>query len=91
MIAGRILHFNVTKHPTSLWITQQLREAFPYDTNSKYLIHDRDAKFGLQVGEAVEALALQPVELLSAVPGKTALRNDGSKAAARIYWIMSSL
>src|SRR5258708_13396307 len=23
----RILHFNVTKHPTSLWIVQQLREA----------------------------------------------------------------
>ena len=26
----RILHFNVTKHPTSLWIVQQLREAFPF-------------------------------------------------------------
>lgn len=29
----RILHFNVTRHPTGLWITQQLREAFPYDSN----------------------------------------------------------
>src|SRR3982074_3525657 len=25
----RILHFNITKHPTSSWIIQQLREAFP--------------------------------------------------------------
>ena len=25
----RILHFNVTEHPTGLWIVQQLREAFP--------------------------------------------------------------
>jgi hypothetical protein len=25
----RILHFNVTRHPTSTWIVQQLREAFP--------------------------------------------------------------
>jgi putative transposase len=25
----RILHFNVTRHPTSTWIAQQLREAFP--------------------------------------------------------------
>jgi hypothetical protein len=25
----RILHCNVTSHPTSLWIVQQLREAFP--------------------------------------------------------------
>src|SRR5437667_8674270 len=24
----RILHFNITKHPTSSWIVQQLREAF---------------------------------------------------------------
>ena len=57
----RILHFNITKHPTSSWITQQLREAFPYDTNSKYLIYDRDAKFGELVSAAVAALALQPV------------------------------
>src|SRR5258708_23760498 len=27
----RILHFNVTKHPTSPWVVQQLREAFPFD------------------------------------------------------------
>ena len=52
----RILHINVTRHPTGFWITQQLREAFPYDTNYKYLLHDRDAKFGNQVGEAVAAL-----------------------------------
>jgi hypothetical protein len=25
----RILHFNVTRHPTSGWVSQQLREAFP--------------------------------------------------------------
>ena len=27
----RILHVNVTKHPTSGWIIQQLREAFPFE------------------------------------------------------------
>lgn len=26
----RMLHLNVTRHPTSRWIVQQLREAFPY-------------------------------------------------------------
>jgi hypothetical protein len=25
----KILHFNVTEHPTSAWIVPQLREAFP--------------------------------------------------------------
>lgn len=41
----KILHFSVTRHPTSAWVTQQLREAFPYDTQAQYLIFDRDTKF----------------------------------------------
>lgn len=57
----RILHINATRHPTALWVTQQLREAFPYDTSCKYLVYDRDAKFGEQVNEAITSLALQPV------------------------------
>src|SRR5580698_8222034 len=28
----RILHWNVTRHPSSAWVMQQLRQAFPYDT-----------------------------------------------------------
>lgn len=32
----RILHFNVAKHPTSLWIVQRLREAFPFDSAPKF-------------------------------------------------------
>ena len=31
----RILHVNVTKHPTSGWIIQQLREAFPFEAVSQ--------------------------------------------------------
>ena len=31
----RILHVNVTKHPTSGWIIQQLREAFPFEASHK--------------------------------------------------------
>ncbi len=34
----RILHFNVTRHPTSHWIMQQLREAFPYESARRYLL-----------------------------------------------------
>ena len=40
-----IKHFAVTKHPTSLWITQQLREATPFGTQPEYLIHDNDSIF----------------------------------------------
>jgi putative transposase len=44
----RILHFNVTKHPTSSWIIQQLREAFPFGAVPRFLIHDRDANYGTE-------------------------------------------
>jgi transposase InsO family protein len=57
----RILHFNVTRHPNSLWIVQQLREAFPYQSAPRFLIFDRDAKYGLEVPIAVRSMAMRPV------------------------------
>src|SRR5262250_1738003 len=36
-----IRHVNVTRHPTSSWIVQQLREAFPYQSAPRFLIFDR--------------------------------------------------
>jgi putative transposase len=41
----RILHFNVTTHPTAAWVLQQLREVFFDDPCIRYLVHDRDSKF----------------------------------------------
>jgi hypothetical protein len=45
----RILHFNVTTHPTAEWTGRQLREAFPFDQLPRYLLRDRDAIFGMSV------------------------------------------
>ena len=56
----RILHFNVTRYPTSFWVVQQLREAFPYDRSIEYLIFDRDSKFGDEVLAAVKATGSTP-------------------------------
>jgi putative transposase len=57
----QILHFNVTKHPTSLWIVQQLREAFPFESAPRFLIFDRDGKYGVEVSAAVRSLKIRPV------------------------------
>src|SRR5258708_23446578 len=56
----RVLHVNVTKHPTSGWIIQQLREAFPFGSAPRFLILDRDAKYGLDVPAAVRSLKDKP-------------------------------
>jgi putative transposase len=42
----RILHVNVTAHPTAEWTAQQLRNAFPWDSAPRYLLRDRDRIFG---------------------------------------------
>src|SRR6516164_490353 len=57
----RILHFNVTKHPASQWIVQQLGEAFPFDSAPRFLIFDRDSKYGAEVPDAVRSMTITPL------------------------------
>ena len=42
----RIVHVAVTTSPTDEWTAQQLREATPWGECPKYLLHDRDSKYG---------------------------------------------
>ena len=42
----RVLHFNVTEHPTAAWTTQQIVDAFPDDSAPSYLLRDRDSVYG---------------------------------------------
>jgi putative transposase len=42
----RVLHFNVTAHPTAAWTAQQIVHTFPDDTAPAYLLRDRDAIYG---------------------------------------------
>jgi putative transposase len=51
----RLLHFNVTDHPTSEWTLQQLREALPGDQDYKFLLHDRHSTFSPSLDETVES------------------------------------
>jgi len=56
----RILHFNVTRHPSSVWVIQQLREAFPYDSAPRYLVFDRAANFNEEVIDTVKSFGIEP-------------------------------
>ena len=44
----RIVHFNVTEHPTAQWAAQQVSEAFPWATAPRYLI--RGSRPGVRAG-----------------------------------------
>jgi putative transposase len=56
----KIIHFNVTEHPTSFWIVQQLREAFPEPCPYRYAVLDRDAKFGTDVIDFLVSSGIKP-------------------------------
>jgi putative transposase len=64
----RILHFNVTEHPTSAWIVQQLRDAFPESCPYRYAILDRDSKFGQEVTDFLTCSAMKPKRISPASP-----------------------
>jgi transposase InsO family protein len=54
----KILHFNVTRHPTAEWVVQQLRDAFSEAASYRYVILDRDAKFDANVVSFLQGAGL---------------------------------
>ena len=68
----KIVHFNVTDHPTDPWIEQQLREAFPGSCPYHYAILDRDGKFGGDVTDLVTASGMKPKRISPASPWQKA-------------------
>src|SRR5215467_3236675 len=55
----RLLHVNVTAHPTAEWTLQQLREAIPSDHAYRFLIHDRDSIFSQDLDQHIRNLGLK--------------------------------
>ncbi|MFQ5830839.1 MAG: integrase core domain-containing protein, partial [Candidatus Methylomirabilia bacterium] len=57
----RVVHFNVREYPTAAWTAQQVVAAFPWESAPRYLLHDRDAIYGLQFRQRVERLGITEV------------------------------
>jgi transposase InsO family protein len=55
----RLVHFNVTAHPTAGWTLQQLREAVGFEERYQYLLHDRDSIFAKHLDESVNRLGIE--------------------------------
>jgi transposase InsO family protein len=58
----RILHCNVTRNPQALWVALQLHETWELaEPPQRFVIFDRDSKFGVDVVATVRALGGQPI------------------------------
>jgi hypothetical protein len=79
----RILHFNVTRHPTAEWVVQQLREAFPETGQHRYVIFDRDSTFNNEVVTFLKATGLEPKRTSIQAPWQNGSRSDGWELPSR--------
>jgi transposase InsO family protein len=69
----RLLHINVTAHPTAAWILQQLREAIPSDHDYRFLIHDRDRIFSHVLDQRIRHLGLKVLKTPVRIPVANAI------------------
>jgi transposase InsO family protein len=69
----RLLHVNVTAHPTSEWTLQQLREAIPADHSYRFLLHDRDSIFSQQLDQHIRHLGLRVLKTPPRAPQANAI------------------
>jgi transposase InsO family protein len=64
----RIVHFNITEHPTAQWTAQQIVDAFPWDTAPRYLLRDRDSIYGATFQSRVENMGVEEVKIAPQSP-----------------------
>jgi putative transposase len=64
----RVVHFNVTEHPTAPWTAQQVMEAFPWDEAPRYLLRDRDRVYGASFRQRVRHMAIEEVVIAPRSP-----------------------
>jgi len=54
----RIIHTNVTAHPTAEWTLQQFRNVISGEEPYPYLIHDRDRIYSRELDSSLEAVGV---------------------------------
>ena len=68
----RLVHFNVTEHPTAEWAARQLLEVCVDDEAPRYLIRDRDQVYGARFCSQAETLDIREVVIAPRSPWQNA-------------------
>ena len=56
----RLLHFDVTAHPTAAWVWRQMIEATPWGQHPRFLIH-RDRVYGADFATRAAGLGIESI------------------------------
>jgi putative transposase len=73
----RLMHLNVTEHPTAEWKARQLLEACALEEASRYLIRDRDQIYGERFSRQARTLGIQEVVIAPRSPWQNAYAEPG--------------
>jgi putative transposase len=57
----RVVHVNVTEHPTAEWTVRQVVDAFPWGEAPRYLLRDRDRVYGTPFRKRVHNMGIEEV------------------------------
>jgi putative transposase len=57
----RVVHFNITEHPTARWTGQQIANAFPFDEAPKYLLLDNDGIYGEEFARRIKSMNIDDI------------------------------
>jgi putative transposase len=57
----RIVHFNITEHPTAEWTAAQIVQAFPWDKAPRFLLRDRDSIYGAALRAQAKSMEISEV------------------------------
>jgi putative transposase len=68
----RVVHIGVTRHPTDAWVAQQLRAATPFAQRPRYLVRDRDSKYGPAFGRIATASGITELRMAYRAPRQNA-------------------
>jgi len=68
----RLLHFNVTEHPTAEWTARQLIEACGPEDSPRYLIRDRDQVYGERFSRQARMLDIRETVIAARSPWQNA-------------------
>ena len=69
----RILHTAVTHAPSDAWTAQQIREATPWGQRPRYIIHDRDSKYGQLFKSVVQGTGIEELKTPYRTPKANAI------------------
>ena len=79
----RLIHYNVTAHPSAAWTLQQLREAVGFEKRYSYLLHDRDSIFAEHLDESVKRLGIRVLKSPPGVPDPPPAYRDYQQPQSR--------